>query len=114
MKPTLLLITGSVLAIASCAQPERNVTPAKAGPVGTLYEGIGKVTLHSGQPCTPQIMFDFRRSGAAKSVWLAAPMRQSKMLTDAAKANLTVHIWGAWQPGRSKECRYVAVTKVEL
>ena len=49
--------------LASCSQPEKIAAPTKAPMVGLHVSTVGKVTLHPGQPCAPQIMFDFRISG---------------------------------------------------
>jgi hypothetical protein len=57
-------------------------------------------------------MFDFR--GAGSTVWLAAPMHETKILTDAAKKNRRVHISGKWRRGGQSNCSYVEVTNVEV
>jgi hypothetical protein len=110
MKPSsiCLVVAG---ALASCTQPEK-VSPAKAAPRGSRVAAVGKVTLHAGQPCTSQIMFDFRITGARSIVQLAAPMRETKLLTEAANHNRRVRISGSWQHGPAG-CSYVHVTKVE-
>ncbi len=99
--------------LASCTQPEKIAAPAKATPRGSRVAAVGKVTLHAGQPCTSQIMFDFRITGARSIVQLAAPMRETKLLTEAANRNRRVRIWGNWQRGPEPGCNYVNVTKVE-
>ena len=113
MKPGLrfiiiALVTG---ALASCTQPEKTAAQAKAAPRGSRVAGVGKVTLHAGQPCTSQIMFDFRITGARSIVQLAAPMRESKLLTEAANRHRRVRIWGSWHRGTG--CDYIEVTRVE-
>jgi len=100
-----------VAAIAGCAQPTKPATLGKAAPFGSRFEGTGKVTLHPGQPCASQIMFDFR-SATSNIIWLAAPMRETKLLTEAADCQCRVHIWGKWQRGRQAGCSYVAVMNV--
>ena len=57
-------------------------------------------------------MFDFRITGARSIVQLGAPMRETKLLTDAVNRNRRVHIWGAWR--HIDGCDYVEVTKAEL
>ena len=100
-----------VAALASCAQPTKPAALGKAAPVGSRFEGTGKVTLHPGQPCASQIMFDFR-TATSNTIWLAAPMRETKLLTDAADCQCLIHISGKWQRGRQTGCSYVAVTNV--
>lgn len=68
--------------------------------------------MHPGQPCASQIMFDFRITGARSIFQVAATMRETKVLTEAAKQNRRVRIWGNWQHGAAG-CDYVHVTKVE-
>lgn len=116
MKPVLSSFTLAIVAVAlaSCAQPERTAAPAKASRMGPRVSGVGKVTMHGGQPCTSQIMFDFRITGALSTVQLAAPMRESKLLTDAANRHRRVHIWGTWRHSHDGSCNYVEVTKAEL
>jgi hypothetical protein len=98
------------LALASCAQTEAR-TLAKASPVGTSFEGSGRVTLHQGQPCAPQVMFNFQARNATSAVWLAAHFKESKLLTDAARHNRRVHVSGIWRRGREKGCGFVEVTR---
>jgi hypothetical protein len=85
---------------------------AKAIAVEKHFEGKGRVLLFQGQPCSPQIMFDLRQSFPKSTIRLAAPMRESRQLTDAARHRRTVQITGIWRHGRDKLCRYVDVTKV--
>jgi hypothetical protein len=100
------------VALASCAQPEKAAAPAKASRMGSRVSAVGKVAMHDGQPCTSQIMFDFRITGARSVVQLAAPMRESKLLTEAANRNRRIRIWGNWR--HAGGCDYVEVTKAEL
>jgi hypothetical protein len=113
MKRVSFFAAALLFGIAGCAQPERNVQTAKAAPVGARFEAIGRVALHTGQPCTSQIMFDFNARGSSRPVYLAARMRQSKILTDAANGNRNVHVSGTWQRGKTKGCSYVNVAEVE-
>jgi hypothetical protein len=100
------------MALASCAQPEKTAAPAKASRMGSRVSAVGKVAMHGGQPCSSQIMFDFRITGARSTFQLAAPMRESKLLTEAANRNRRVRVWGSWR--HSGGCDYVEVTRVEL
>lgn len=115
MKSLLRLFTIAVVAalLVSCAQPERTAAPARASRTGSRFTSVGKVTLHAGQPCTSQIMFDFQTTGVSSTVALAAPMRETKLLTEAANRNRRVQIWGTWQRGQGRTCNYVKVTKVQ-
>jgi len=105
----LVAIAAVVTMLASCAQPEKVAAPAATSHV----TGVGKVTLHAGQPCASQVMFDFRITGARAIVQLAAPMRETKVLTEAANRNRNVRIWGEWENGPEPGCKYVNVTKAE-
>ena len=108
-----MVITVAVLAgMAGCAQIKKPVTQTRAMPTGLPFDQVGRVTMYAGEPCAPQIMFDFH--GAGSTVWLAAPMHESKVLTGAAKENRRVHISGKWRHGGHPNCSYVAVTNVEL
>jgi len=107
------LVAGAVLAgMAGCAQPEKPAPQVRAMPTGLHFDQVGRVTLFAGEPCTPQIMFDFE--GVGSTVWLGAPMRETKILTDAANKNLRVHISGKWRHGGESKCTYVEVTSAEL
>src|SRR6266496_5411668 len=115
MKKFLLysFIAGAALAgIAGCAQVKKPAVQAKAAAVGSRFDQVGRVMLYAGEPCTPQIMFDFH--GAGSPVWLAAPMWETKILTDAANKNRRVHISGKWRRGGQSNCSYVEVTIAEL
>lgn len=115
MKKPLVSMFAAVAAMAGmagCAQIKKPVTQMRAMPTGLRFDQVGRVSMYAGEPCTPQIMFDFR--GAGSTVWLAAPMHESKVLTDAAKKNRRVHISGKWRHGGQPNCSYVAVTNVEL
>lgn len=81
--------------------------------MGPRFTSVGKVTLHAGEPCASQIMFDFRTTGRRSTVWLAAPRRESRLLTEAANRNRRVQVWGTWQHSQERTCDYVNVTKVQ-
>lgn len=115
MKKFLLhsFAAAAVLAgMAGCAQTKKPAVQVRAMATGSHFDQVGRVTLFAGEPCTSQIMFDFH--GAGSTVWLAAPMHETKILTDAAKKNRRVHISGRWRRGGQLNCSYVEVTSVEL
>jgi hypothetical protein len=115
MKSNLLnlLIAGTALAgIAGCAQIKKPAVQARAVPTGLRFDQVGSVTLFPGEPCTPQIMFNFRSAGS--TVWLGARKNETKILTEAAKNNRQVHISGKWRRGGLSNCSYVEVTSAEL
>ena len=107
------LITGVALAgLAGCAQIKKPPAQARAVPTGLRFDQVGSVTLFPGEPCTPQIMFNFQ--GAGSAVWLGAPKQESRILTAAAKNNRRVHVSGKWRHGAQSNCSYVEVTSAEL
>jgi len=115
MKQLLLtwVIAGAALAgMAGCAQIKKPAAQLRAVPAGLRFDRIGSVSLFAGEPCTPQIMFNFH--GAGSAVWLAAPVQETKILTDAAKKNRRVHISGKWRRGGQSNCSYVEVTRAEV
>jgi len=115
MKKHLLRSFIAVVAVAGmvgCAQIKKPVAQARAMPSGLRFEQVGRVSLYSGEPCASPIMFNFH--GAGSTVWLAAPMHETKILTDAAKKSRRVHISGKWHGGGQSSCSYVEVTNVEL
>ena len=115
MKKLLLgwVIAGAALAgMAGCAQIKKPAAQVRAVPAGVRFDQVGSVSLYPGEPCTPQIMFDFH--GAGSTVWLAAPMWETKILTDAANKNLRVHISGKWRRDGESNCSYVEATRAEL
>src|SRR4030095_2108028 len=115
MKSNLLnlLIAGTALAgIAGCAQIKKPAVQARAVPTGLRFAQVGSGTLFPGEPCTPQIMFNFRSAGS--TVWLGARKNETKILTEAAKNNRQVHISGKWRRGGLSNCSYVEVTSAEL
>src|SRR5437870_30618 len=98
-----LFIAAAVLAgMAGCAQIKKPVAQARAMPTGLRFDQVGRVSLYAGEPCASQIMFDFQ--GAESTVSLAAPMHETKILTDAAKRNWRVHISGRWRRGGQSNC----------
>jgi hypothetical protein len=106
------IAAAALLGMADCAQVKKPAAQVKTAAVGSRFDQVGGVTLYAGEPCTPQIMFDFH--GAGSKVWLAAPMWQTKILTDAANMNRRVHISGRWRRGGEPNCSYVEVTSAEL
>src|SRR5438477_13062583 len=115
MKKLLLswVIAGAALAgMAGCAQIKKPATQVRAVPAGVRFDQVGSVSLYSGEPCTPQIMFNFR--SAVSTVWLGAPKQDTKMLTEAAKDNRRVHVSGKWRRGGQSNCSYVEVTSAEV
>ena len=114
MKKLLLIwiLAGAALAgMAGCAQTKKPAAQVRAMPAGVRFDKVGSVTLYSGEPCTPQIMFSFRSAGS--TVLLGAPKYQSKVLTEAAKDNQAVHVSGKWRRGGQSNCSYVEVTSAE-
>jgi hypothetical protein len=115
MKKLLLIwvIAGAALAgMAGCAQIKKPAAQARAVPAGVRFDQVGSVTLYPGEPCTPQIMFNFRSAGSTAS--LGAPKHETKILTEAAKNNRRVHISGKWRRGGQSNCSYVEVTSAEV
>ena len=115
MKKVLLswVIAGAALAgIAGCAQIKKPAAQVRTVPAGLRFDQVGSVSLYAGEPCTPQIMFDFHDAGS--TVWLAAPMWKTKTLTEAANKNQRVHVSGKWRRGGQSNCSYVEVTIAEL
>jgi hypothetical protein len=107
-----LIAAGIALAgMAGCAQIKKPAAPVKAAAVGLRFDQIGWVSLYAGEPCAPQIMFEFH--GTRSTVSLAAPRRQTEILTDAAKKNRRVHVLGKWRSGGQSNCGYVDVTSAE-
>lgn len=111
--PNSLAVAIIALAFASCAEPTKKAAVTTTAPTGLRFDGVGKIALHEGQPCASQIMFDLQTASASAPIWLAAPMRETKLLTDVAKHRRRAHVWGKWQRGKTKGCNYVNVTKAE-
>jgi hypothetical protein len=115
MKKFLLysFIAGAALAgMAGCAEVKKPAAQAKAMAAGLRFDEVGRVSLYAGEPCTTQIMFEFH--GGSSTVWLAAPMWETKILTDAANKNRRLHISGKWRRGGEPNCSYVEVTSAEV
>jgi hypothetical protein len=111
MKRLLLIwvVAGPALAgMAGCAQLKKPPAQARAVTTGVRFDQVGSVTLYPGEPCTPQIMFNFRCAGS--TVRLGAPKHETKILTEAAKNKRPVHISGKWRRGGQSNCSYVEVT----
>jgi hypothetical protein len=112
-----LSIFAIAFVLASCGEPEKPraaaTTGVTAAPVGASFNQIGKVSLYPGESCASQIMFVFH-SGRSTSISLAAPFRQSKILTDAAHQHRNVRVSGKWRRGRTPDCYYVEATQVEV
>jgi hypothetical protein len=98
--------------MGGCAQIKKPPAQVKAAAVGLRFDQIGRVSLYSGEPCTPQIMFHFH--GTQSQIWLAAPRRETEILTGAANKNQRVHILGRWRRSGQSNCSYVQVTSAEL
>jgi hypothetical protein len=108
-----VFIAGAVLAgMAGCAQIKKPAAQVRAVPAGGPFNQVGLVALFPGEPCTPQIMFNFRSGGS--TVWLGAPKHETKILSEAARNNRLVHISGKWRRGGQSNCSYVEVTSAEV
>ena len=107
-----LIAAAALAGLAGCAQIKKPPAQARAVPTGLRFDQIGSVTMFPGEPCTPQIMFNFRSAGS--TVWLGAPKHETKILTEAAKNNRSVHIFGKWRRGGQSNCSYVEVTSAEV
>ena len=115
MKKHLLIrvIAGAaVVGMAGCAQIKKPALQARAVPAGVRFDQVGLVSLFLGEPCTPQIMFNFRSPGSM--VRLGARKQETKILTEAAKNERRVHISGKWRRGGVSNCSYVEVTSAEI
>jgi hypothetical protein len=89
------------------AAPRPSPTPHAVAPKGSHFDSIGRIYLHAGQPCSSQIMFDFRGKTV---IWMAAPKHETSILTEAARHKLRVHVSGVWRHGASAGCSFVEVT----
>src|SRR5262245_13837785 len=107
-----LIAGGALAALAGCAQIKKPPVQATAVPTGLRFDQVGSVTLFPGEPCTPQIMFNFRSAGS--TAWLGAPKQQTRILTEATKNNRRVHVSGKWHHGAQSNCSYVEVTSAEV
>jgi hypothetical protein len=109
---SVLLAACLLAGMAGCAQITKPAAQVKAAAVGSRFDHVGWVSLYAGEPCTPQIMFNFR--GSQLTIALAAPRRETEILTDAAKKNRRVHVLGKWRRGAPSNCNYIEVTSAEL
>ena len=110
------LLFAFVLLLSGCGEPERPkaaTTSVTVAPVGESFNQVGKVSLYPGESCTSQIMFVFH-SGRSTSISLAAPFRESKILTDAVNEHRSVRVFGRWRRGKVPGCYYVEATQVEV
>ena len=98
-------LAGMNVSLGAASRP--TPTPHAVAPKGSHFDAIGRITMHAGQPCTSQIMFDFRGKTV---IWLAAPKRESAILTDAARHKQRVHVTGIWRQGATSACAFVEVT----
>ena len=98
--------------MAGCAQIKKPPPQVRAAPAGLRFDQVGRVSLYAGEPCTPQIMFDFH--GTRSTASLAAPRNETDILTDAAKKNRRVHVLGKWRRGGQSNFSYVEVTAAEV
>jgi hypothetical protein len=108
----LFVSVAALAGMAGCAQVKKPPAQVSAAAVGSHFDQVGRVTLFAGEPCASEIMFDFH--GGGSTVSLAAPMHETKILTDAAKKNRRVHISGRWRRGGQSSCSYVELTSVEV
>jgi hypothetical protein len=108
----LLIAAAALAGMAGCAEVKKPAAQSKAMAAGLRFNEVGRVSLYAGEPCTTQIMFEFH--GGSSTVWLAAPMWETKILTDAANKNRRLHISGKWRRGGESNCSYVEVTSAEV
>jgi hypothetical protein len=108
----VLVAAGLLAEITGCAQIKRPAVQGNAAALGSRFDQIGWVSLYGGEPCAPQIMFDFH--GTRSMISLAAPRRETEILTTAAKKNQRIHILGRWRRGGQSNCSYVQVTSADL
>jgi hypothetical protein len=109
---TWIIAVAALAGMAGCAQIKQPAPQVRAAPTGLRFDQVGLVALFPGEPCTSQIMFNFRSAGS--TAWLAAPKHETKILTEAAKNNQRVHISGKWRRGGQSNCSYVEVTSAEV
>ena len=106
----VLFFAGSFLPLSLPGANEK----VKAALAGSPFDQVGKVTFYVGQPCTSQIMFVFHAARSTSAVWLAAPMHETRVLTEAAKHQRRVHVTGKWRHAKMQGCGYVEVTQIEM
>ena len=107
-----VIAAAALAGIVGCAQTKKPATQARAVPTGVHFDQVGSVTMYPGEPCTPQIMFNFKSAGS--TVCLGAPKHETKVLTEAAKNNRRVHVSGKWRHGGQSNCSYVEVASAEV
>ncbi len=108
-----LLVVFVTVSFAGRAEAARGKVVTKpAATHGKSFEATGRVSLHQGQPCAPQIMFDFR--SGRMLVGMAARFTESRALTEAARGHLSVRVEGVWQRGKLSTCEYIDVTDVTV
>ena len=113
MKNFALILSIAAAALAAgCAQIKQPAPQVRAAPTGLRFDQVGLVALFPGEPCTSQIMFNFRSAGS--TVWLGARKNETRILTDAANNNRPVHVSGKWRHGGQSNCSYVEVTSAEV
>src|SRR5260370_3384726 len=115
MKNFLLMsfmAAAALAGMAGCAQIKKPAAQMRAVPTGVRFDQVGSVSLYPGEPCTPQIMFNFRSAGSTVS--LGAPNDETKMLTQAATNTRQVHISGKGQRCRQSSGSYVALTRARV
>jgi hypothetical protein len=108
-----LSVPALALLFASCAESQKRQPTTIAATTGSSFNQVGKVAFYAGQPCTSRIMFVFR-AGKSTSVPMAAPMQQTKILSDAAHRNRSVHVSGRWRRSKENGCAYVEVIQAEM
>ena len=104
------MVVACALAVCATATASAATTPR----AGASFTGRGKIVLHRGEPCTSQIMFDFRALNSKTIVWMAAGAHDSAKLTDAAGDHRRVRITGVWRHGQHPSCAYVEVKSLVL
>ena len=107
----MFVVATVLIGMAGCAQIKKPAPQPKAAAAGSRFDQIGWVSLYAGEPCAPQVMFDFK--GTRLMVSLAARRRETEILTDAAKKNRRVHVLGKWRRAGQSNCSYVEVTSAE-
>lgn len=105
-----------VLAFASCGEPER-ARPVTVHPhvarTGGEFDEVGTVTLYPGESCASQVVFVLH-TGDSMPISLAAPWRQSQVLTDAVHSHRRTRVVGRWRRGKTPDCTYVEATQVDV
>src|SRR4029453_7906233 len=108
-----LSIFGIAVVLASCAQPEKLMAPSSAAAAGSPFDQGGKVRSITGQPASSQIMFLFRAKRSVSTISLAAPMPETRILTEAANRRGSVHVRGKWRRTKQTGCSYVEGKQAE-